>query len=160
MKQSLHVSREHTIKVRRFIQGLEVVIDGENLDTDYSRHWKRRVLDVSDGAVEGSCSPGRSSELREGTVEAPKRLALLVEGYELEPSEANLRSISKKLSGCRVKIQSLTRSYLVSDDSSLAADTHEILNEADKVMNRGQKCIRMLLRRLGVLPVRSGASSL
>ncbi len=64
-----------------------------------------------------------------------------MEGYELELSEANLRSISKKLSGCRGKILSLTRSYLVSDDSSLAADTHELLNEADKVMNRGQKCI-------------------
>jgi hypothetical protein len=48
MKPSLQVSRKHTTKVRRFIQGLEVVIDGENLDTDYSRHWKRRVLDVSD----------------------------------------------------------------------------------------------------------------
>ncbi len=29
-------------RVRRFIEGLEVIIDGEKLDTDYNRNWKRR----------------------------------------------------------------------------------------------------------------------
>jgi hypothetical protein len=75
-----------------------------------------------------------------------------VEGYELEPSEVDLKIINKELSGCKGKVQSLTRSYLVSDDPSLAADAQWLLNEMDEVTNRGQKRIRRLLRRLGMLP--------
>ncbi len=49
-------------------------------------------------------------------------LAQLVEGYELEPSEVDLKSIGKELTECKGKVQMLTRSYLVSSDPSLAAD--------------------------------------
>jgi hypothetical protein len=87
-------------------------------------------------------------------------LAQLVEGFKLEPSEADLRSNSRELSGCKGKIQSLTRSYLVSDDPSLTADAHELINEASEVIGRGQKRIRRLLQRLGMLPEGSKASSL
>jgi hypothetical protein len=39
-------------------------------------------------------------------------LAQLVEGYELEPFEADLKSIRRELSGCRGRIQELTKSYV------------------------------------------------
>jgi hypothetical protein len=54
----------------------------------------------------------------------------------------------------------LTKPYLVSDDPSLSADAYKLLNEADEVMTRGQKRIRRLLQRLGVMPEGSEASSL
>ncbi len=54
----------------------------------------------------------------------------------------------------------MTRSYIVSDDNSLVADAHKLLNEVDKITNRGQKCIQRLLRRLGMLLEGSETSSL
>jgi hypothetical protein len=63
----------------------------------------------------------------------------LVEVFELELCETDLRSISRELFSCKAKIQSLTRSFLESDDPALAADAHKLLWEADEVMSRGQK---------------------
>jgi site-specific recombinase XerD len=97
--------------------------------------------------------------LRE-VLERVVELAQLVERYELETSEVNLKSKSKELTECKRKFQWLARSYLVSDDPSLAVDAHKLLNEVDNVTNRGQRRIRRLLRRLGVLPKGSEASSL
>ncbi len=74
-----------------------------------------------------------------------------MEGYELELSEVDLRSISKELSGCKGKVQSLTRSYLVSDDPSLAADAHKLLSEVDEFTNRVQKRIQQRPWSLGML---------
>jgi hypothetical protein len=87
-------------------------------------------------------------------------LAQLVEGYELELSRVNLKSIGKELTEFKGKVQMLTRSYLVSSDPSLVGDAHKLLNEVDEVTNRGQKCIRRLLRWLGVLPEGTEESSL
>ncbi len=75
----------------------------------------------------------------------------LVEGYELEPFKADLKSISRELSGRRRRIQELTKSYLISDEPTLVADAHELLNEADEVVSRGQKRIRRILQRLGMV---------
>jgi hypothetical protein len=71
-------------------------------------------------------------------------LAQLVEGNEMEPSKTNLKIISKGLRECMAKVQSLTKSYLASEDTSLAADAHELLGEVDEVIGRGQKRIRRL----------------
>jgi hypothetical protein len=54
------------------------------------------------------------------------------------------------------KVQSLTKSYLASEDTSLAADAHELLGEVDEVIGRGQKRIW----RLGLLPEGSEVNSL
>jgi transposase InsO family protein len=83
----------------------------------------------------------------------------LVEGYELEPFKADLKSISRELSGRRRRIQELTKSYLISDEPTLAADAHELLNEADEVVSRGQKRIRRILQRLGMVLAGSEAGS-
>ncbi len=66
-------------------------------------------------------------------------LAQLVEGYELEPSEVDLKSISKELPGCKGKVQSFIRSYLVSDDPSLSVDTHELLTKVNEVTSFGSE---------------------
>jgi hypothetical protein len=87
-------------------------------------------------------------------------LAQLVEGFELEPSEIELRSINKELAWCKAKIHSLTRTFIASDDPAVAVDVHELLGEANEVMTRGQKCIHRLLQRLGVAPEGSETSSL
>ncbi len=71
-----------------------------------------------------------------------------------------MKSISKEVSGCKGKVQSLTTSYLMSDDLSLAADAHKLLSEVNKVTNRGQKCIQRLLMQLGMLPEGLEESSL
>jgi hypothetical protein len=59
-----------------------------------------------------------------------------------------------------VKIKLLTKSYLTSEDHSLAANAHELLGEVDEVTSRGQKQIHRLLWRLGLLPEGSEMSSL
>ncbi len=87
-------------------------------------------------------------------------LAQLLEGYELELSEVDLKSISKELTECKGRIQSLTKSYLMSEDPSLATDAHELLSKVDGVTSRGQKQIWRLLRRLGQLLEGSETSSL
>ncbi len=83
-------------------------------------------------------------------------LAQLLDGNEMEPSKTNLKIISKELRECMAKVQSLTKSYLASEDTSLAADAHELLGEVDEVIGRGQKRIR----RLGLLPEGSEVNSL
>ncbi len=79
-------------------------------------------------------------------------LAQLVEGFELEPEETELRSISKELNSYKARVYSLAKRLIASDDLAVAAGAHELLGEANEVMTKGQKSFRRLLRRLGVVP--------
>jgi hypothetical protein len=111
------------------------------------------------GLAAGNRVPREGGQPREDPFKRVVELAQLMEGFELEPSEADLKSTSKEFSGCKPKIQSLTRPILALDNPALAADAHEVW-KADEIMARGQKHIRRLLQRLGVLREGSETSSL
>ncbi len=80
-------------RVRKFIEGLEVVINGEKINIDYSGNWKRRAIDISDkvlqketALLEEAADQERDSlePLRE-VLEHVVELAQLVEGSYLVP---------------------------------------------------------------------------
>jgi hypothetical protein len=72
-------------------------------------------------------------------------LAQLVEGLELEPSKAELRSISKELTSYKTRVHSLAKTLIASDDAAVAAEAHELLGEASEVMATDQKRVPRLL---------------
>ncbi len=43
--------RDLAARVRRFIEDLEVVIDGEQYDTNITKNWKKRAIDTRDKAL-------------------------------------------------------------------------------------------------------------
>ncbi len=50
----------------------------------------------------------------------------MVEGFELEHSEMELRDISKELAKFKFKIQSLARLLMASDNPAMAGEAHEL----------------------------------
>ncbi len=139
--------KDLVIRVGKFKAGLEVTFNGKSLGTDLSERWARKVENISKKVLQRGAIFLEEIANWEGDPLKPLRrvlervveLAQLVEGFELELSEAEVRSISRELSWCKGKVQSLTRSYLVSDHPSLAAATNELTNEADKVIGRGAR---------------------
>jgi hypothetical protein len=76
-------------------------------------------------------------------------LAHLVEEFELEPSEVELKDNGRELTGFKAKIQSLAQSLMTLDNPAIAREAHELAREVNEVISRGQRRIRKLLRRLG-----------
>ncbi len=107
-------NKDLVIRVGKFKAGLEVTFNNKSLCTNPSGRWARRVENVSEempqqGArflEELANQEGDPLKLLRRMLEWVVELAQLVEGFKLEPSEADLRSISRELSGCKGKIQS------------------------------------------------------
>ncbi len=63
------------------------------------------------------------------------------------------------MASSKVRVQSLIRPLMRSDNPAVAREAHKMTREANDVASRGQKRIRKLFRRLCVIQDRSEASN-
>jgi hypothetical protein len=63
-------------------------------------------------------------------------LAQLVKGFKLEPSETELKGIGRELASSKVRVQSLARPLMRSDNLAVAREVHKMAREADEVTSR------------------------
>ncbi len=90
-------------RVREFKVGLKIIINNENLFTSPQRRWGRRKENLNEEVLQQGAAFLEEVTDQEGDPLKPLRSVLnrvvelvqLVEGFELKPTEANLRSISR-----------------------------------------------------------------
>jgi hypothetical protein len=66
-------------------------------------------------------------------------LAQLVEGFLAEPSEAELRGISKELANSKAEVQATVCPLMRSDSPSIASNAYKLVQEAKEIASKGQK---------------------
>ncbi len=74
----------------------------------------------------------------------------LVEGFEVEPSKAELREISRELHGEKGRSQIMAQPLLRSEIPLIVDKVFGMVQEVKNIAHTGQRTICMLLRRLGV----------
>jgi hypothetical protein len=98
---------------------------GKQCRTNLPRH------DGSDGKVDGGIRDGtpegRPARPIEGGPELNRELAQLVEGFELEPTEVELREISKELASSKSKVQAIAQPLMRSENLTSASKAHKIM---------------------------------
>jgi hypothetical protein len=91
-------------RVTKLNEGLEVIFNGEKPNFEYSGNWKRKVLDISEEVLQTGAIFLEEVTDKERDMLKPLRgiqgqvveLSQFVEGYELKPTKANLRCISRE----------------------------------------------------------------
>jgi hypothetical protein len=78
------------------------------------------------------------------------KLPQLLEGFNMEPSEVELREITRDLQNKKSKSQKIVQPLLSSKDPLSAEKAFEVMREIKEASRQGQSRICKLLWRLGV----------
>jgi hypothetical protein len=146
----------------------------DGLAPDTARTWKDQVYQIlqkarylpggvtEDGsalpAPVASSAPAASSAPKPADCLAPLRLAIRIATYTMEavtkeiqdPNEAALRCYAKQLGNSKKEIMALSRSLMVGQAASVAAEATRLANEAGETIKSSREVIRAALRGLGV----------
>jgi hypothetical protein len=85
-------------------------------------------------AVHGRGRGGQEGDLQgllRAALDRVAELAQLVEGFEWEPSEAELKEIGREPAGSKDRVLTLAQALVKSNDPAVAREAHEVAREAN-----------------------------
>jgi hypothetical protein len=130
----------------------------DGLAPDVVETWKGQAYAVVKEAVQffehfGEGGPASKPEDSLGplrkAIGAATLLAEAVTKEVQDPSEERLRDLARKLGAARKEIMAMSRSLMVGQSASLAAEAHGLANDAGEVIKSSRETIKAALRGLG-----------
>jgi hypothetical protein len=128
-----------------YLVGLETNKDGEKVSSDPLRTWHKAAVELTKKIMD-KVSPNMRTvtEEKDDPLAPPKRameevanLSEAVAKLEDKPDEERLRFLGRGLSGAKGNLMSLAQALMLSQDPSLAAEAHELIEEAEEAVGGG-----------------------
>jgi hypothetical protein len=140
-----------------YLTGLEVDRDGEKVSSDRVGTWHMAAVELSKEIMNKASPYMRTVADEQDDPLAPLRRVMeevanlneAISNSEDKPDKERLRSLGCGLSGGKGNLMSLGQSLMLSQDPSLAAGAHELIQEDEKAIRTGQQRVRAALQRIG-----------
>ncbi len=135
-----------------YFKGLEADAEEDQWTSDPSGMWREAAMRLTKDILTnvGPCLRTVASEREDDR--GPLRKAMgKISGLNKDVArmEDRLRPLGRELSKAKRELMLLGRVLMMSQDSSLAANAHEMTSEAEDAIRTGQQRVRAALRRIG-----------